>query len=359
MTMSGADTEGPLEETEDELFRVGVTGHRSVSDPDDVARACRTVLQEILGLHPRAVVCSALAPGADCICAEQALELGIPLEAVIPYAGYLRDFATPAERATYERLRAAAHVIAMPYEEPNDGNYLSAGIWILDHARMLVAIWDGHEAPRRPGGTADLVARARERGLPVRVVAAERGADLGMNVGQAIGEVEHDVASYVFEQYKLIVEDSARLSDRRQTINNLYLSANSLLLGGVAVLVQLSQLKNPLEILLIVLIAVAGSALCLDWRRVVPQYKRLLDLRFSILREMEESATFPAPQKVYVTESAKLYNQKGLFANFSDVESNIPVVFLVIYFIVVVAMLGLKYMDIVTLVTTWGIALPR
>ncbi|HEY7780719.1 MAG TPA: hypothetical protein VIC85_10965 [Ktedonobacterales bacterium] len=356
MTANAAD--GP-DASKDEIYRVGVTGHRTVAHPDAVARACRSVLQEIMRLHPRAVVCSSLAPGADCICAEQALALGMPIEAVIPYASYLDDFTTPADRALYERLRSAAHVITMPYEEFNDGNYLAAGLWMLDNSQLLLAIWNGRDVPRRPGGTADMVARARQRGLPVRVVAAERGADPGMTVGHGAGEGGHDVDSHVFEQYKLIVEDSARLSDRRQTINNLYLSANSLLLGGVAVLVQLSQLKNPLELLLIVLIAVAGSALCLDWRRVVPQYKRLLDLRFSILREMEESPDFPAPKKLYVTESARLYNQKGLFANFSDVESNIPVVFLVIYVIAVAAMFALKYADIVAQFSTWGIPLPH
>ena len=32
-----------------------------------------------------------------------------------------------------------------------------------------------------------------------------------------------------FEEYKLFVEDTARLSDRRQTISNIYVTVNSIL----------------------------------------------------------------------------------------------------------------------------------
>ncbi len=40
---------------------------------------------------------------------------------------------------------------------------------MLDRADELWAVWDGEPA-RGPGGTADVVAHARGRGVPVRVV---------------------------------------------------------------------------------------------------------------------------------------------------------------------------------------------
>src|SRR5215467_6128049 len=78
----------------------------------------------------------------------------------------------------------------------------------------------------------------------------------------------------IFDQYQLLVEDTARLSDRRQTTNNIYLSANALLLGGVAILIQQNQ-KDILTIFLIVLIVIAGITLCLDWRRLIQSYREL------------------------------------------------------------------------------------
>jgi hypothetical protein len=40
---------------------------------------------------------------------------------------------------------------------------------MLDHADLLWAVWDGQPA-RGYGGTADVVAAARAKGLPVRVI---------------------------------------------------------------------------------------------------------------------------------------------------------------------------------------------
>jgi len=35
-----------------------------------------------------------------------------------------------------------------------------------------------------------------------------------------------------FEEYKLFVEDTARFTDRRQTVNNIYVAVNSIILGA-------------------------------------------------------------------------------------------------------------------------------
>ena len=41
-----------------------------------------------------------------------------------------------------------------------------------------------------------------------------------------------------FEEYKLFVDDTARLSDRRQTVTNTYIAVNSLLLGAISFLIR-------------------------------------------------------------------------------------------------------------------------
>jgi len=37
-----------------------------------------------------------------------------------------------------------------------------------------------------------------------------------------------------FEEYKMIIDDSARFSERRQSITNTYITVNSLLLTAIA-----------------------------------------------------------------------------------------------------------------------------
>ena len=89
-------------------FRIGVTGHRDLGDEATaafVAGQCKAILQKALAEHGEVVALSALAEGADTLFAEAALELGVPLEAVTPFEGYVEDFEGQA-RERYERLLA-------------------------------------------------------------------------------------------------------------------------------------------------------------------------------------------------------------------------------------------------------------
>lgn len=159
------------------VYVVGVTGHRTLNDPDLVERQCRDLLQRVLREHPNAMACSALAVGADTIFAEVALDLGMLLWVIVPFATFLEDFATPEEQARYNRLRGSAHtVVEQSFSQRSDEAYLAAGTWIVDHSNLLVAIWDG-ELSRGVGGTADIVERARERGVPVHRIPAIRQED--------------------------------------------------------------------------------------------------------------------------------------------------------------------------------------
>jgi hypothetical protein len=163
-----------------------------------------------------------------------------------------------------------------------------------------------------------------------------------------------------FRQYELIVKDTARLSDRRQTINNLYLSANSLLLGGSAILVQQGILNNGFPILLIFPLVLAGGFLCVDWWRLLRNYRKLLELRYVLLREIEARDDFPGPIATYVREE-KLYStdpRKSRFG-FTRVELNLPWIFIALYILIVIGTIVVKYSVIVSQFSQWGISLPH
>lgn len=139
-----------------------------------------------------------------------------------------------------------------------------------------------------------------------------------------------------FSQYQVLIEDSARLSDRRQTVNNIYVSANSLLIGALALLIQVGGFKSALIGLLTVIIAVAGFTLCIDWRRLILNYRDLLRVRFTLLHDLEARPDFPFPIKTYHREDETVYSQHNArkrisFFGFSRVETRIPVVFMALY----------------------------
>ncbi|HEV7886091.1 MAG TPA: hypothetical protein VGO92_00920 [Acidimicrobiales bacterium] len=90
--------------------------------------------------------------------------------AVVPATGYRKTFASEAAAADYDRLlAAAATVVQMPYDEPNEEAFWAAGQEVVRRCDHLIAIWDG-EAAAGLGGTADVVQYARQLGREVSVV---------------------------------------------------------------------------------------------------------------------------------------------------------------------------------------------
>lgn len=113
---------------------------------------------------------SALAEGADRLVVEEALDHELAqFTAVLPLPPqeYARDFQTSASRQAFDRLLGqAAEIIVIPDDDNRSGVYRRAGDYIVDHSDVLIACWDG-EAARGPGGTADVVAYARQRERPL------------------------------------------------------------------------------------------------------------------------------------------------------------------------------------------------
>jgi hypothetical protein len=57
----------------------------------------------------------------------------------------------------------------MPFETSSRAAYLAASEAMLDRCDLLLAVWNGSPS-RRVGDTADVIAKARERHLPVEVL---------------------------------------------------------------------------------------------------------------------------------------------------------------------------------------------
>jgi len=164
--------------------RVGVTGHRSIDDPEGVGAAVRDALARVrerfAGTQAiRLEAVSPLAEGADrivahAVLAEQGAALTVPLP--FPADDYAADFAAPGSKAEFqELLEQAARIEVMPAAATRDKGYDRAGRWVVEHSDVLLALWDGAPSQGR-GGTAAIVAYASERGLPVYWVRANGGA---------------------------------------------------------------------------------------------------------------------------------------------------------------------------------------
>jgi hypothetical protein len=143
---------------------VGITGHqrRRGIDRQWVGETLRAELQAI-GAVERAL--SSLAAGADQLFAAAALDLNIPVTAVLPMRSYER-FLRGRDLVRYQALLPRCDQLVLDgVGRPNEA-FLAAGKYIVDHCDLLFAVWDGLPAGAM-GGTGDIVAYARQAGRRV------------------------------------------------------------------------------------------------------------------------------------------------------------------------------------------------
>ncbi len=168
---------------------IGVTGHRSDRITPQravaVARKLDVVLEEVrkaaIAMQSKGArwflpdaadlrLVSALAEGADRLCAEAALKAGFALDVPLPFdrVTYCTDFVDAASCDAFNLLLDQASTVL---ELPGDRSaaetaYSLAGGAILAVADVLIAVWNGEAAAGR-GGTGDVVATALSQGKPV------------------------------------------------------------------------------------------------------------------------------------------------------------------------------------------------
>lgn len=152
--------------------QLAITGHRGLSAEleAEVDRMIRAVVARTGAAETGAVVgVSCLADGADAVFAQAVLDAGGSLVAVLPAARY-RETLPEDYQPVYDRLLArAGKVVQLPFVTPDPHAYMEAGKRMVDESDSLLAVWDGQPG-RGPGGTADVVAYARSRGVPVTVL---------------------------------------------------------------------------------------------------------------------------------------------------------------------------------------------
>ncbi len=145
-------------------FRIGVSGHQELGDESTlhfVSQQFRELLTNAQQHEQAVVLYSALAMGADQLFVRTALELGIPVEVVIPCAEYEASFVSEAARAEFWHLLGRCQSIhRLPAQACSDDAYLAAGQWIVEHCDLVVLAWNGLP-PKGRGGTGDVASYAR------------------------------------------------------------------------------------------------------------------------------------------------------------------------------------------------------
>jgi hypothetical protein len=152
-------------------MRIAVSGHRGLRPTVAklIDEAIRAELNRTAHGEAALVGLSCLADGADQIFAAAILDRGGRLEVIVPADTYregLPDHAKPL----YDKLVGkAAAVHRRDHRDSTAEAHMDASVFMVDSADRLIAVWDGQPS-RSYGGTADVVAYARNRAVPVTVI---------------------------------------------------------------------------------------------------------------------------------------------------------------------------------------------
>lgn len=182
------------------MVAIGVTGHRFLDEVDKIATGVDEALRRIEEAFPGEplTVISPLAEGADRLVAQRILtrrqaRLVVPLP--LPQSDYMADFGSPESKKLFlSLLDRADEVIELPPVPTRNQAYEAVGHYVLDHCEVLIAIWDRQEAQGQ-GGTAEIVAQARQSGRPLAWIhAANRrpGDQEPTTLGEAQGTVSFE-----------------------------------------------------------------------------------------------------------------------------------------------------------------------
>jgi hypothetical protein len=158
---------------------VGVTGHRPNRMPEAEWPRLKAELARVMAAleaeHPnrKPTLFSGLAEGADRLAAFVALGRGWSLGAVLAFhrRRFMQDFPDAYAVGEFRALLRASQTIEEPTAAAGKGKvpeegYHAVGQRLLALSQVLIAIWDG-AGSRGKGGTVDVIADARARGIPV------------------------------------------------------------------------------------------------------------------------------------------------------------------------------------------------
>lgn len=146
-------------------MRVGITGHQRIEDPKAWAWVARVMRDELARVAPPLVGVTSLAVGADQLLARLVLEAGGAIHAVLPFADIERSF-SPEDVPVYRDLVRQATVEVLETHGTDEDAYLAAGQRVVNLSDIVLAVWNGKPAKGK-GGTADVVAYAMRRGVPL------------------------------------------------------------------------------------------------------------------------------------------------------------------------------------------------
>lgn len=139
---------------------IAVSGHRPEKIPDQ--EYCRGQIQKAFKSLQSSYIYVGMASGIDLLAGDVAIDLGIPYTAAKPWFGHK---ARKDDVALYNKvIHNAADIVAVSNTMSFPGKWIygKRNEYMVDHAEMLLAVWDGTD-----GGTCNCIKYAMAQKQPI------------------------------------------------------------------------------------------------------------------------------------------------------------------------------------------------
>lgn len=144
-------------------------------------------------------------------------------------------------------------------------------------------------------------------------------------------EGKYDKSKYYdhfLEQYKLYVQMTDNISNRRESTNKFYLAILSGLLAALSALKAVTANTS----LMIIVASILGICICGAWIVNIRSYKNLNSAKFDVILEMEKRL----PYQPYEKEWELIKQKRKRYVRLTHVEMVIPILFALSFLMLII-----------------------
>lgn len=137
-----------------------------------------------------------------------------------------------------------------------------------------------------------------------------------------------DKIEIVLAQWQTCVEMANSVSQRRDTMNNIFVTLNLAIVAAISINWDMKSL----------FILVAGIVVCVIWLLFIRNYKLLNTEKFNVINEIKKKL----PVKPFNDEWKKLQRNKQ-YKDSTRLEKTLPIMFIVLYVIAIITIVNIKF----------------
>lgn len=140
-------------------------------------------------------------------------------------------------------------------------------------------------------------------------------------------KVIEDKTEIILAQWQTCVEMANSVSQRRDTMNNIFVTLNLALIAAVSINWDIKSL----------FILIAGIVICVIWLLFIRNYKLLNKEKFNVINDIEKKL----PVKPFNDEWNKLKENKK-YKDGTKLEKTLPIMFILLYVIAIITIVAIK-----------------